>query len=49
MNKVTSNKGVTVEAINSFKENNLDLNIRDGLMAALMRLDDIKEEFVTGK
>ncbi len=49
LNKVTSNKGVTVEAINSFKENNLDLNIRDGLMAALMRLDDIKEEFVTGK
>ncbi len=49
LNKVTSNKGVTVEAINSFKENDLDLNIRDGLMAALMRLDDIKEEFITGK
>ena len=42
---VTSKKGVTVEAINSFKESSFDELIKLGVSKALKRSDEISNEF----
>ena len=42
--QVTSKKGVTIEAIEHFKQNNLDDLFNEAVMKALLRSDDIENE-----
>lgn len=45
VSKVTSNKGVTIEAITRFDKHGLQNIIQEGLVSALVRSDEIKSEF----
>lgn len=45
LSDVTSNKGVTIEAIESFKKNNLSKQISEGVIAASDRSDEILKEY----
>ena len=47
--QVTSKKGVTIEAIDYFKENDLDSIFKEAVLKALLRSDEIEQELKTLK